>query len=275
MTETAEKAGKVAKAKKSDHPEFAARLELAANEADEALSGRGRNSEFARRIKRRIGDPITADTARRWFEGISRPRYSRIPAIAEILGVNAEWLESGKGPMRPPVKVVTETYHAGLEGRLADLSASDNASIDSAISALKAFRASLPETDENVRLEGSSSPERDREAANYLASAISLSGTPCRANGSAVLVTLPTGEVSLHAQLVSPGQSGVTPLRLGSATAMVIQPQGGLPSSFAVIPVNAIPPGLPFRVDDSGTSVEVGGVVFPATRSISALLSSV
>lgn len=275
MTETAAKTGKVAKNKKSDQTEFAARLTAAANEADDALHGRGRNSEFARRIKRRIGDPITADTARRWFEGISRPRYSRIPAIADILGVNAEWLETGKGPMRPPVKVVTETYHAGLQGRLADVASAEETSIDGAISALKAFRASLPETEKTVRLKGSSSPERDREAANYLASAISLSGTPCRANGSAVLVTLPTGEVSLHAQLVYPGQSGVTPLRLGSATAMVIQPQGGLPSSFAVIPVNAIPPGLPFRVDDSGTSVEVGGVVFPATRSISALLSSV
>lgn len=275
MTETAEKTGKVAKTKKSDHAEFAARLELAASEADEALRGRGKNSELARRVKRRIGDPITADTARRWFEGISRPRYSRIPAIAEVLGVNSEWLESGTAPMRPPVKVVTETYHASLQGRLADAASAEETSIDGAISALKAFRASLPETEKTVRLEGSSSPERDREAAAYLAGAVALSGTPCRANGSAVLITLTTGEVSVHAQRLSPGQAGITPLRLGSATVMVIQPEGGLPPSFAVIPVNAVPPGLPFNVSEDGASVDVGGVVFPTTRSVSDIIASV
>ncbi len=275
MTETAEKTGKVAKTKKSDHAEFAARLELAASEADEALRGHGRNSEFARRLKRRIGDPITADTARRWFEGISRPRYSRVPAIADLLNVRLEWLESGEGPMRPPVKVVTETYHAGLEGRLADQASAEEAGIDEAIARLKAFRTSLPTTDKPVQLQGSPNPERDREAAAYLAGAVALSGTPCRANGSAVIITLPTGDVSVQAQRLSPGQAGVIPLRLGSATVMVIQPEGGLPPSFAVIPVNAVPPGLPFQVSEDGASVDVGGVIFPTTRSVSDVIASV
>ena len=82
------------------YPDFAARMNEAADDMGGVMAHRGRNAEFARRMTRKTGKNVTPDTARRWFEGFAMPRYKRMADISEVLDVSPEWLESGKGEKR-------------------------------------------------------------------------------------------------------------------------------------------------------------------------------
>lgn len=46
---------------------------------------------------------VSGQAARKWAEGESMPTPSRMPHVAEVLGVRRAWLQDGEEPMRPLV----------------------------------------------------------------------------------------------------------------------------------------------------------------------------
>lgn len=73
--------------------EFASRLNLAMDELNYPVRGRARvlSKEFS----------VSDKGAGKWVNGEAIPETSKIPLIAAFLGINAEWLLSGVGDMRP------------------------------------------------------------------------------------------------------------------------------------------------------------------------------
>lgn len=73
--------------------EFASRLNLAMDEQGYPVRGR------ARVLSKEFG--VSDKGAGKWINGEAIPETSKIPLIAAFLGINAEWLLSGVGEMRP------------------------------------------------------------------------------------------------------------------------------------------------------------------------------
>jgi len=46
---------------------------------------------------------VSGQAVRKWIDGESLPTSSRIPHIAETLGVRRAWLQDGEEPMRPVI----------------------------------------------------------------------------------------------------------------------------------------------------------------------------
>ncbi len=46
---------------------------------------------------------VSGQAARKWADGESMPTLSRMPHVAEVLGVRRAWLQDGEEPMRPVV----------------------------------------------------------------------------------------------------------------------------------------------------------------------------
>lgn len=51
---------------------------------------------------------VSGQAARKWADGFSMPTTSRMPQVAEILGVRRAWLQDGEEPMRPIVGKVAD-----------------------------------------------------------------------------------------------------------------------------------------------------------------------
>jgi len=73
--------------------QFAERLNQACDLAG-IPSGRGRRADLARMFN------VSGESARKWLSGESIPKSSRVVQIALRLGVNGEWLLTGRGEMR-------------------------------------------------------------------------------------------------------------------------------------------------------------------------------
>ncbi len=52
-----------------------------------------------KRTERLFG--VSGQAVRKWAEGQSMPTPSRMPHVAEVLGVRRAWLQDGEEPMRP------------------------------------------------------------------------------------------------------------------------------------------------------------------------------
>ncbi|MEW8059442.1 MAG: helix-turn-helix domain-containing protein [Candidatus Thiodiazotropha endolucinida] len=56
---------------------------------------------------------VSGQAVRKWAEGQSLPTASRMPHVANVLGVRRAWLQDGEPPMRPTVglvKGISNTY---------------------------------------------------------------------------------------------------------------------------------------------------------------------
>lgn len=73
---------------------FAARFNEVIDEAGFPEKGKGRQAAVAKHFG------VTQKGARKWLEGESIPKYSRLSEMAQSLGVNVEWLMSGRGARR-------------------------------------------------------------------------------------------------------------------------------------------------------------------------------
>lgn len=51
---------------------------------------------------------VSGQAARKWAEGQAMPTPSRIPQVAQRLGVRRAWLQDGEGPMRPTLGAAEE-----------------------------------------------------------------------------------------------------------------------------------------------------------------------
>jgi transcriptional regulator with XRE-family HTH domain len=76
--------------------DFATRLvEACANAEPPIMSGRGQRAELCRRVKQH-GLTVSGESVRKWLAGESIPSMDNIRYIALALGVEAEWLLTGR-----------------------------------------------------------------------------------------------------------------------------------------------------------------------------------
>lgn len=59
-----------------------------------------------KRLEKLFG--VSGQAVRKWAEGQSMPTPSRMPYVAEVLGVRRAWLQDGDEPMRPVVCKVSD-----------------------------------------------------------------------------------------------------------------------------------------------------------------------
>lgn len=71
-----------------------------------ALKELGYSYNEQKKMERLFG--VSGQAVRKWAEGQAMPTSSRMPLVAEILGVRRSWLEDGEEPMYP---VVAATSH--------------------------------------------------------------------------------------------------------------------------------------------------------------------
>ncbi len=94
--------------KERERKQFAARLNLALDEFGVPPKGKGRQTVVAKMFD------VSQKGARKWLEGEGMPDTTKIPEIARRLGVRADWLLTGQGPMREEekekIEVETERY---------------------------------------------------------------------------------------------------------------------------------------------------------------------
>lgn len=84
---------------KSIHPEFADRLQQAADRNPHVPPlNRGRLIWFAEQIKNTRGENVTNESVRKWFSGETLPRSDQMAQLAEILAVDHAWLSVGQQP---------------------------------------------------------------------------------------------------------------------------------------------------------------------------------
>lgn len=86
---------------------FAARLRLALGDLEIA-------PQEQRRLQKLFG--VTGQAVRKWIEGSAMPTASRMPLVAERLGVRRGWLQDGEGPMRPAMGIEDVAEGAAEEG---------------------------------------------------------------------------------------------------------------------------------------------------------------
>lgn len=63
----------------------------------------GRNVWISNQLRTR-GVTASPESVRKWFAGLTMPRGDTMLALAEIIGVTAEWLENGDGELVEPTK---------------------------------------------------------------------------------------------------------------------------------------------------------------------------
>ena len=237
------------------HPEFAARMVQAAEAIGGAMTHRGRNAEFARRISKISQHHVSADTARRWFEGFALPRYNRYPEIAEALGVNLEWLETGKGDMFPPERpeapegAATETQQPTIQPATAP---SENN--------LGAIAERL---------------ERASTAATYVAAAMRLRGISADASGSVITVRVGSSAFYAVVGVAGAGDHVTIPRRDGMMTIIAVLGLGDETPAFAVVPAGPVSPEDVFHVSPTATDIAgPDGKRYPVTRSLSHIMAA-
>jgi transcriptional regulator with XRE-family HTH domain len=71
-----------------------------------ALKELGYSYNKQNKMKRLFG--VSGQAVRKWAEGQSMPTSSRMPHVAEVLGVRRAWLQDGEEPMFPTVGKVSE-----------------------------------------------------------------------------------------------------------------------------------------------------------------------
>ncbi|MBD8900180.1 transcriptional regulator [Rhodanobacter sp. DHG33] len=97
------------------YEDFAERLRKALDRTG-FVPGRGRTSALAYRCG------VSREAARKWLTGHALPELPRIIELAKDLGINLEWLTTGRGPMSPGVRETGAVYRrlTDNEGRLLD-----------------------------------------------------------------------------------------------------------------------------------------------------------
>lgn len=71
-----------------------------------ALAEMGYSANEQKLIGKLFG--VSGQAARKWAEGQAMPTPSRMPQVAQILGVRRAWLQDGEGPMRPTAGAAEE-----------------------------------------------------------------------------------------------------------------------------------------------------------------------
>lgn len=61
----------------------------------------GHSPHEQKSLRRLFG--VSGQAVRKWADGLSMPTASRMPQVANILGVRRAWLQDGELPMRPVV----------------------------------------------------------------------------------------------------------------------------------------------------------------------------
>lgn len=237
------------------YPDFAARMNEAADDMGGVMAHRGRNAEFARRMTKKTGKNVTPDTARRWFEGFAMPRYKRIADIAEVLCVSPEWLESGKEPKRvEPGPRFERQEVQGLQRVLLGTTEGEHEELTATISKLKRFKVSA-------------------DAAQNVASVLSLAGVPATSNGSLVTIDAQGVQVQVGVDVVIPGEAGELRLKPSMANVIVIGARGFSAPRYAVIPAGLT--GQQMIVAPDGGSVMIDGQDFEVTNSLEGVLDAI
>ena len=93
-------------------PEYAERLRSACDQCAQCPPlHEGRltwlSDEFRKRTR---GESVSTEACRRWLYGEVAPRPKKVPILADILGVDPIWLQTGVGPMG-------QSNHAGMDGK--------------------------------------------------------------------------------------------------------------------------------------------------------------
>lgn len=103
------------------HAEFAARLELACKmNPDIPYLRDGRNIEIAERMISKFGikgkPKNIAEGIRKYLDGEMMPRPDRFEALAAVLGVDSEWLRTGRGGAMPVAASSSPFKKIGMKG---------------------------------------------------------------------------------------------------------------------------------------------------------------
>ncbi|TLX53817.1 Cro/Cl family transcriptional regulator [Stutzerimonas nosocomialis] len=78
---------------------FTARLNKALDQKEGVRAARGRNVDLCNGLKS-VGVKTTTQATSKWLRAESIPEKENMRPLASWLGVNAQWLEYGEGPMR-------------------------------------------------------------------------------------------------------------------------------------------------------------------------------
>lgn len=240
------------------YPDFAERMEIAAKARGGALAHRGRNAEVARRLSDITKKQVTSDTVRRWFEGYAMPRFNRLPAIAQVLDVDVDWLESGRGTMEPkkqPTKTttITETF---VSPALKALQVIDDDGLGEAIERLQDV-------------------QRRSAAANYCASVITMSGISASSNGSIIEINAGAGgKIQLLVDAIS-GEKKVHARRSTMSSLIVVMSGSMSPPLVAIIPASGLDTQIEIRVDRENGVIESDEGSFKLSHSFDGVLEAI
>lgn len=84
--------------------EFSRRFRLACDESAHVPPKHdGRYVYIIAEYERRTQETFAAESVRKWHEGLAMPRPAKIAILAEILGCNAVWLQTGHGDRHEPL----------------------------------------------------------------------------------------------------------------------------------------------------------------------------
>lgn len=128
----------------------------------------GRNVWIADRL-RELGTPVSPESVRKWFSGLTQPRGDTLSNLAQVLGVAEEWLTTGALPGAEPAPEYRDDLDEDDEARMF--------SVD-----LEAFDIDRSDQDhERERIEGEA-------AAEFVAARLMFAGLNARARERRVLV---------------------------------------------------------------------------------------
>lgn len=84
--------------------EFSRRFRLACDESAHVPPKHdGRYVYIIQEYERRTKQKFAPESVRKWHEGVAMPRPGKISVLAEILGCNAVWLQTGHGDRHKPM----------------------------------------------------------------------------------------------------------------------------------------------------------------------------
>lgn len=88
---------------------FVARLERACDECSHSIppKGQGRGNVLANRLG------VAPEAVSKWFKGVSKPREGKMRELADLLGVDYAWLETGEEPEVSRKELVIRKKTAG------------------------------------------------------------------------------------------------------------------------------------------------------------------
>lgn len=175
------------------------------------------------------------ESVRKWFAGLTRPRGETMAGLARVLGVDPDWLETGRVPDAAPVpEDEPAPLPAELEERLFDFDSID---------------FSAPEFDE-IELMGRERESREADvAAGLVAARLMFAGVPHRRKADRILVEAGSkareiAVVLLHKVADRGGawlarlpraRSGFEPYTASFDAMLMVLPRGGRePALFAV-----------------------------------------